>query len=111
MFRYLMQLVRSRVFILAAVAVDAPDVASAANRFWDGIGTSWNAAAPWSTVSNATTPNPALKPGAADTAIFNITAVNTPQTVNLDAAQSALGLVFNSSGSVLIQTAPAARTR
>jgi T5SS/PEP-CTERM-associated repeat protein/autotransporter-associated beta strand protein len=56
------------------------------------------------------TPNPAAKPGAADNAIFNITTVNTPQTVNLDAAQSAQGLVFNSTNSVLIQSGAGVNT-
>jgi 16S rRNA (adenine1518-N6/adenine1519-N6)-dimethyltransferase len=41
------------------------------------------------------------KPGASDTAVFNITTVNTAQTVNLDAAQSALGLLFNSTRSAI----------
>ncbi len=78
--------------------------ASAVNILWDGTGTSWNVASNWSLFSNATTPNPAAKPGAGDTAIFNIETVNTPQTVNLNTAQSALGLVFNSTGSVSIQS-------
>ena len=84
--------------------------ASAVNIVWDGTGTSWNATTPWSLLSNATTPNPAAKPGASDTAVFNIDTVNTAQTVNLDAAQSALGLLFNSTGTVLIQSAPGGGT-
>jgi autotransporter-associated beta strand protein len=82
-----------------------PGTATAATIFWDGTGSSWNNAASWSTVSNATTPNPAAPPGAGDIATFNITSVNTAQTVNLDAAQSALGLAFNSTGTVLIESA------
>ena len=78
--------------------------ASGANILWDGTGTSWNSTAAWSLFSNATTPNPAAKPGASDTAIFNIETVNTAQTVDLNASQAALGLSFNSMGPVLIQT-------
>ncbi len=44
-------------------------------------------------------------PGASDIANFNISTINTAQTVNLNAAQSALGLAFNSTGTVLIQSA------
>ena len=71
----------------------------AATIYWDGTGTSWASAASWSTASNATTPNPAAPPGASDIAIFNTTTVNALQLVKLDAAQSVLGLVFQS-GSV-----------
>ena len=42
--------------------------------------------------------------------IFNITTVNSSQIVNLDAPESALGLVFNSTGPVLIQTGSGANT-
>jgi autotransporter-associated beta strand protein len=83
----------------------SPGTATAATIFWDGTGTSWNNAASWSTVNNATTPDPLAPPGASDIATFNITSVTTAQTVNLDAAQSALGLVFNSTGTVLIESA------
>lgn len=80
------------------------DAADGANIYWDGTGTSWNNVASWSTVAGAPTPNPAGKPSGSDVAIFNITTVNTAQTVNLDAAQAALGLTFNSSGGVVIQS-------
>ncbi|MBA3484786.1 MAG: autotransporter-associated beta strand repeat-containing protein [Pirellulales bacterium] len=52
----------------------------------------------------------AAKPGASDTAIFNIETVNTAQTVNLNAAQAALGLAFNSTGPVSIQTGTGTNT-
>jgi T5SS/PEP-CTERM-associated repeat protein/autotransporter-associated beta strand protein len=94
-------------FLSLALAVGPllpSDVASAANILWDGTSTSWNAPTSWSLVTSAATPNPAAKPGGADNAIFNITTVNTPQTVNLDGAQSAQGLVFNSTGTALIQS-------
>ncbi|MBL9163075.1 MAG: autotransporter-associated beta strand repeat-containing protein [Planctomycetaceae bacterium] len=101
------QLFKSTAFaILTALALPLllPDSAPAANILWDGTGTSWNVANNWSLFSNATTPNPAAKPGASDTAIFNIETVNTPQTVNLNSDQAALGLSFNSTGPVSIQT-------
>ena len=92
------------------ITVFGLSTARAANIFWDGTGTSWNAASFWSTASNATTPDPAAKPGAGDIANFNISTVNSAQTVNLDAAQAALGLVFNSTGTVLIQTGSGTNT-
>lgn len=82
------------------------DVAWALNILWDGTtGATWNSRTPWSLLTNATTPDPNAKPGATDIAHFNITTANTPQTVNLDAAQSALGLAFDSTGTVLIESA------
>lgn len=84
--------------------------ASAANILWDGTGTSWNTNTTWSLFSNATTPNPAAKPGASDTAIFNIETVNTSQTVNLNAPQAAQGLLFSSTGPVNIQTGAGTNT-
>ena len=84
--------------------------ARAATIFWDGTGTTWNGTTPWSTVSNATTPDPAAKPGASDIADFNISTLNTSQTVNLDAPQSAQGLIFSSTGAVLIQSGAGVNT-
>src|SRR5262245_49689061 len=84
--------------------------AIAANIYWDGTGTSWNLTSPWSTSSFATTPNPAAPPGDNDTAIFSVLTVNTSQVVNLNADQSILGLVFNRSNTVRIQTGSGANT-
>src|SRR5436190_3176593 len=89
---------------LAALLAFAPHSAFGAALFWDGTNTSWNTNTAWSVVSNATTPDPVSPPGAGDVANFNITTVITPQTVNLNASQSAAGLIFSSSGTVLIQT-------
>ncbi len=90
-------------FALAVFAVFA-DRTPAAILSWDGTGTDWNAASSWSTDQTATTPDPAAPPGANDIADFNITTVNTPQTVNLNAPQSAAGLLVDSTGSLVIQT-------
>src|SRR5262245_7288971 len=79
---------RTAVLLIAvAVCMMSPDSTFAANKFWDGTGTGWNTASFWSTASNATTPDPATPPGSADIALFNISTVNTAQTVNLNAAQ------------------------
>src|SRR3954447_1819560 len=91
-------------------AVSAPHCASGAALFWDGTNTSWNTNAAWSAVSNATTPDPLSPPGASDVANFNITTVNTAQTVNLNASQNAAGLIFSSTGTVLIQTGSGSNT-
>lgn len=73
---------------------------SAGTIYWDASGTGWDAASSWSINSAATTPDPAAPPGSVDVATFNISTVNTNQTVNLNADQSAAGLVFGSIGSV-----------
>jgi fibronectin-binding autotransporter adhesin len=90
--------------IVVSGLAGAPSLTEAANIYWDGLGTTWNSTTDWSTASNATTPHPAAVPGGADVANFNISTVNTAQTVNLDAAQSALGLDFTSTGAVTINT-------
>jgi autotransporter-associated beta strand protein len=95
----------SLIVAAAANLCFAPRLASAAILSWDGTGTGWNVASSWSTDQNAPTPDPASPPGASDIASFNISGLNTAQSVNLDAPQLALGLIFNSTGTVLIQSA------
>ncbi len=69
--------------------------AHAATIYWDGTGTGWDVAANWSTAVGFTTPDPAAIPGASDVAFFSISTItNTAQTVNLNANQAALGLIF-----------------
>src|SRR5439155_4492652 len=102
------------VAVAAAAVASAlsPAAASAASLFWDGTGTTWNAAGPWSTSPSSSNPafDPAAKPGASDVANFNISTINSAQTVSLDAAQSAAGLTFNSTGTVLIQSGSGSNT-
>ncbi len=85
------------------------DKSQAADIYWDGTGTSWNAVASWSTLSGAADSNPPNVPGSADIAFFNISTVNTPQIVNLNGAQSALGLSFTSSDTVSLQSGTPSR--
>jgi hypothetical protein len=92
------------VVTAATLLIFLPSIASAAILSWDGTGTDWNAASSWSTDQNAATPDPAFPPAASDLAAFNIGSVNTPQTVNLNADQTAAGLLIQSSGSVVIQS-------
>ena len=89
-------------FLLAATAF-AP-AASAATDYWDGTGTTWNNVTNWSTSSTAALPNPTTVPGAADTAIFNLTGLNTNQSLTLDAAQSISTLTLNSTGNININS-------
>src|SRR5262249_9316228 len=100
---------------LAIVSIMALTIASGGNahaaiEYWDGTGSDWNTASFWSTTNVATTPDPAAPPGASDIAFFNITSVNSAQTVNLNAAQSAVELIFGSTGPVLIQTGSGTNT-
>ena len=93
---------RAVAALLAATGALAP-AARAANIYWDGITDAWETVANWSTDPAATTPDPVAVPGAADIAIFNISTVNGPETVSVNATQSALGLVFNNTGATTIQ--------
>ncbi|MCC6126847.1 MAG: autotransporter-associated beta strand repeat-containing protein [Pirellulales bacterium] len=80
----------------------------AATIYWDGTGhglaAPWETVGYWSTDPSATTPDPAAVPGAGDTAVFNITGVNTAQTLNLSNNPSVGGIVVNDNvGGVVIQ--------
>ncbi len=74
--------------LLAALSAQADTI------YWDGTGTDWDLLASWDTAVDGTGGNPALIPGSADLASFSINTINLAQTVNLNADQSALGLVF-----------------
>lgn len=70
--------------------------------YWDGSGTGWNTAGSWSTVSGATTPDPGAVPGAGDDVVFNITTVNTAQTVSLNGDQLAGSITNGTTGAVTL---------
>jgi len=89
-----------RVLAWAGVAGLLLRVAPAATIVWDGTGTNWNVLSSWSQVSNSTTPDPAAKPGANDTTVFNIETVNSTQNPLMAGPQSVRGLVFSSLGHV-----------
>jgi fibronectin-binding autotransporter adhesin len=97
------------IAVLAAASVLAP-ASHAADIYWDGVSAIWNATANWSTDPNAVTPDPAAVPGINDLAIFNITGVNAAEIVSLNAAHSALGLVFNNTGTTTLEGSGANRT-
>lgn len=82
----------------------------AANYYWDGIsGATYNTAANWSTVPNATTPNPSAAPGLNDDLFFSIDSVSTSQLVDLNANNlHARSLTFrgtNSASTTIVGTA------
>lgn len=89
-----------RVLAWAGVGGLLLRVAPAATIVWDGTGTNWNVLSSWSQVSNSTTPDPAAKPGANDTAVFNIETVNSRQDPLMAGPQSVRGLVFSSLGPI-----------
>jgi autotransporter-associated beta strand protein len=103
--RYVARRRLSELVALVSTSILSPELVVAADKYWDGTGMSWNNASSWSTSLNTPTPDPAAKPGASDIAFFNIKTVNSPQTVDLNAAQAALGLDFSSTGTVLIESA------
>src|SRR5690242_19554760 len=82
--------------LLLALVMPLANRGNATTIYWDGTGNNiagWSNAAFWSTSSSATTPNPSAAPGANDIAVFNISSVNSAQTVQLDvgAGVAALG--------------------
>ena len=86
--------------VLAAIL--AASSLQAATIYWDGTTPAgWDTAANWSTVYNATTPNPVSAPGSGDLALFSV--ANTAQVVNLNAAQAAQGLYFTNTGTTLLE--------
>lgn len=82
---------------LPAAPTQAVDV------FWTGSGTSWNELGSWSTDRDITNLDPALMPGSTETVTFNLSALSSAQTINLDAAQSIRGLSFTSEGTIQLQ--------
>ena len=86
--------------------------ARAANIYWDNAGGTatnnfWSSAASWNVASDGSGSDPSAAPGAADTAYFNVTSLNTTNTgaqyIWLDAGFSAAGLVFSSSNATTIR--------
>lgn len=95
-------------FLLALMAIPAIGT-SAATLYWDGTGTSWSSLQSWSTDSANPDVDPLAVPGSGDIATFNISTVNSAQTVNLNGNQAASQLVVNSTGAVTIQGGDADR--
>ncbi|QJE97300.1 beta strand repeat-containing protein [Luteolibacter luteus] len=95
---------------LGCVLASTASVSQAASLYWDGTNAGWEAVANWSTVAEATTPDPAAIPGAADDVIFNIDPVDAAVTVGLNGAQSANSLTFNNTGTTSLQGGGANRT-
>lgn len=99
----------------AATSADFTLTISAANLYWDGSGTpnattgitAFNGATNWSTVSGATTPDPAAVPGVSDTAVFNL---STPMLIGLNGARSVGGLIFSGTGTTSLYAHPSANT-
>lgn len=86
----------------AGLAICGALTAQASTLYWNGSDTRWAVTTAWSTDSGNTGPNPSAVPSSSDVATFNISTVNTAQTLTLDAAQSALGLVFNNTDTTTI---------
>lgn len=80
-----------------------PAPAQAVDVHWNGSGSSWNKLNSWSTTNETSTSNPTIMAGSTERASFNTSALGTTQIIDMDAAQSLLGLSFNSPGTVLIQ--------
>lgn len=74
----------------------------AADIYWDGATGTWSTTNSWSTSTSNATPNPGSAPGASDNAIFNISSVNSAETVSLGANQSALSLLFKNTNTTTI---------
>ncbi len=108
---------RSSAFAILSVAVLSilsvglvGQPALSASLYWDGITGSWTLVGNWSTDPNNPTPDPSAVPGAADSATFNISTVNGPETIDLGANQSISALIFNNTGTTTLQGGGSNRT-
>jgi autotransporter-associated beta strand protein len=93
---------RSFLFGSSVAAIFTLQSAQAVDFWWDGGTANWTTVAAWSTVSNATTPDPGAVPNSATTAdvFFNITTNNSNNTVSLaNGSRSARSITFNTEGS------------
>jgi fibronectin-binding autotransporter adhesin len=73
--------------------------------YWNGTaspGNVWSDTNAWSTTTGATTPPPIAPPGASDDVVFNISTDNENETVRLNGAQSALSILFRSTGTTTL---------
>ena len=77
---------------------------SATPGVWNTDPTNWNTAADGSGV------NPAATPGSADIASFNVSTLNTAQTISIQTNQVLDGINFTSTGDVLLQSNSNSRT-
>lgn len=90
-----------RVWMLAAVFLTALK-SVADSRWWNGVGTGWDSAVNWSTVSDATTPNPASIPNVGDDVIFTITPLTSAQTIRLNGDQSVHSITNSTTGAITL---------
>ncbi len=82
----------------------AAGLAVADTLYWDGVNGSWSAAANWSAVTNAATPDPGSAPGTNDTAVFSISTDSDGATVTLGGDRSARGIAMRQgAGNITIQ--------
>jgi len=90
----------------ALAAAGGPAVAQQ-TLYWSGTtGTSaplWSTLAAWSTLPGSLL-QPTAFPGAADTAVFSLSSLTTPQNVYLGGNQSALGLTFSSTAATTLRS-------
>lgn len=76
---------------------------SAAPLYWDGPSAGWDLLGNWSTTAAAAAPDPAAVPGALDDVTFNIDPVDGATVVSLNGPRAARSLVFNNTGTTLLQ--------
>lgn len=78
----------------------------AADKYWDrGAATNnWVTVGNWDTTSAGGGANPSTAPGASDTAIFNVTALATAQTITMDRNISVGGMVFRNTSTTAVNT-------
>ena len=93
----------SALVLVSAWSIASP--ASAATYWWNGAGTLWTSTSSWSTSASAATPNPASPVGGSggtDDFVFNISSLNSAQTVYTGTNRTVNSLTFNSSDSTTI---------
>jgi hypothetical protein len=93
------------VAALAMLSLLAIRSADAEIIYWNGTaspGNVWSDTNAWSTTTGAVTPPPIAPPGASDDVVFNISTDNENETVRLNGAQSALSILFRSTGTTTL---------
>ena len=83
--------------LIAGCFAMAPQ-AHAVNLYWGSGSSSWFTAGNWTTNSTGTPITGSAVPTASDLVTFNGSTINGNQTVTMNAAGAALGLVFNNTG-------------
>ena len=100
---------RNGLSLLATATIMATTTSSkAADFYWDNGAAEatplWATLANWDTLADGTGGDPLAVPGTSDTVYFNTSILNAPQVASVATALPLTGLVFNNTGTTIINT-------